>query len=125
MRKEKNSLLLYYDFEEQTASLTDQQVGQLIRTMLAYEKRGELLEGQEPAVTMAFLFLKPGLDNNRAKYERVCERNRRNRHKGDVSSPVVATGTDPEPDPDTDKEPDQEPEPDTEKEREKEKEKES
>lgn len=118
MRKEKNSLLLYYDFEEQTASLTDQQVGRLIRTMLAYEKRGELLEDQEPAVAMAFLFLKPGLDSNRAKYEMVCERNRRNRHKGDQSSPVVTSGTEPEPD--KEPEPDQEPDTDTERDSERE-----
>lgn len=126
MRREKNSLLLYYDFEEQTASLTDQQVGRLIRTILAYERRGELLEDQEPAVTMAFLFLKPGLDNNRLKYEKVCERNRRNRQKRDQSSPVVTGGTDTEPEkePEPDREPDPEPDPDTEREREKEREKE-
>lgn len=123
MRREKNSFLLYYDFEDQTASLTDQQVGRLIRTMLAYERRGELLEDQEPAVTMAFRFLKPSLDSNRVKYEKVCERNRRNRHKGDQSSPVVTSGTDTEPEkePEPDQEPDTEPDKDAEREREKEK----
>ena len=38
MAKEKSSFILYYDFEEQTATLTDEQVGRLIRVMLDYEK---------------------------------------------------------------------------------------
>lgn len=118
MGREKTSFLIYYDFEEQTASLTDQQVGRLIRTMLAYEKRGELLEEQEPAVTMAFRFLKPGLDNNRLKYEKICERNRKNCRKGNQTSPLVTSGADPEP------EPDPEPDPECEREREREREKE-
>ena len=33
MAKEKNSFIVYYDFEEQTATLSDQQVGRLIRVM--------------------------------------------------------------------------------------------
>ena len=119
MSKEKNSFLIYYDFEEQTTSLTDQQVGRLIRMMLAYEKRGELLEEQEPAVTMAFRFLKTGLDSNRLKYEKVCERNRKNCRKGIQSLPVVTSGADPEPEPD----PDTEPESEKDREREGEKEK--
>ncbi len=119
MSREKNSFLIYYDFEEQTTSLTDQQVGRLIRMMLAYEKRGELLEEQEPAVTMAFRFLKTGLDSNRLKYEKVCERNRKNCRKGIQSLPVVTSGADTEPEPDPDTEP--ESEKDREREREKEK----
>ena len=90
MAKEKNSFIIYYDFEDQTSDFTDQQVGSLVRAVLAYEKRGELPERAEPAVRMAFLFLKPGLDSNREKYDRICERNRRNRV---VSSPMVTTGT--------------------------------
>ena len=39
MAKEKNSFIVYYDFEEQTATLSDQQVGRLIRVMLDYEKQ--------------------------------------------------------------------------------------
>lgn len=31
----KNSLILYYDFEEQTAAFTDEQVGRLVRMLLA------------------------------------------------------------------------------------------
>lgn len=93
----KNSLILYYDFEEQTAAFTDAQVGRLLRMLLAYEKRGEILEDEAPEITMAFLFLKPGLDSNRAKYEKICQRNRQNRNKGGSALPVGTSGTDTEP----------------------------
>ena len=57
----KNSFLIYYDFEEQTAALTDAQVGRLM----------------------------PSLDTNREKYDRVCQRNKRNRAKA-----LLTTGDD-------------------------------
>lgn len=61
----KNSFLIYYDFEEQTAALTDAQVGRLMRMILAYERRGEVPTEGEPELIMAFRFLKPSLDTNR------------------------------------------------------------
>lgn len=82
MAKEKNSLILYYDFEEQTATLSDAQVGRLIRVMLDYEKRGVLPDGEDTLVGMAFWFLKVGLDLNDEKYRKVCERNKANRNGG-------------------------------------------
>lgn len=103
-KKGKNSFVLYYDLEEQTKMLTDQQVGRLLRMVLAYEIRGERLEEQEPTVQMAFQFLKPGLDINREKYEKMCARNKKNRNHGNELSPVVTTGTDTEIDPDTEPE---------------------
>lgn len=107
MAKEKNSFIVYYDFEEQTATLSDQQVGRLIRVMLDYEKRGVLPDGEDTLVGMAFWFLKVGLDLNDEKYRKVCERNKANRNGGsDQWSPVVTDGTDtePYPEPDTDRE---------------------
>lgn len=82
MAKEKNSFILYYDFEEQTATLTDEQVGRLIRVMLDYEKRGVLPDREDMLVEMAFCFLKVGLDLNDEKYRKVCERNKANRNGG-------------------------------------------
>lgn len=98
MAKEKSSFILYYDFEEQTATLTDEQVGRLIRVMLDYEKRGALPDREDMLVEMAFWFLKVGLDVNDEKYRKVCERNRANRNGGvRQASPVVTSGTDTEP----------------------------
>ena len=82
MAKEKNSFIVYYDFEEQTATLSDQQVGRLIRVMLDYEKRGVLPDGEDTLVGMAFWFLKVGLDLNDEKYRKVCERNKANHNGG-------------------------------------------
>ena len=78
MMKQKRSFILYYDFEEQTAAMTDAQVGRLIRVLMAYELRGEVPDGEEPAVMMSFYFMKPVMDVNRAKYEKMWERNRIN-----------------------------------------------
>lgn len=107
MAKEKSSFILYYDFEEQTATLTDEQVGRLIRVMLDYEKRGVLPDREDMLVEMAFWFLKVGLDVNSEKYRKVCQRNKANRNRSsDQWSPVVTDGTDtePYPEPDTDHE---------------------
>lgn len=87
MAKEKNSFILYYDFEEQTATLSDEQVGRLIRVMLDYEKRGVLPDREDTLVGMAFWFLKVGLDLNDEKYRRVCERNKANRNGGKRALP--------------------------------------
>lgn len=87
MAKEKNSFIVYYDFEEQTATLSDQQVGRLIRVMLDYEKRGVLPDGEDTLVGMAFWFLKVGLDLNDEKYRKVCERNKANRNGGKRALP--------------------------------------
>ena len=84
MAKEKNSFIVYYDFEEQTATLSDQQVGRLIRVMLDYEKRGVLPDGED---TLVGMFLKVGLDLNDEKYRKVCERNKANRNGGKRALP--------------------------------------
>lgn len=105
MAKDKNSFILYYDFEEQTALLSDEQVGRLIRLILDYEKRGILPDREDRLVEMAFWFLKVGLDVNAEKYRKVCQRNRANRNGGkDQWSPVVASGTDTETEPNTETE---------------------
>lgn len=109
MAKARNSFILYYDFEEQTASLTDAQVGQLIRAILDYERRGVFPETEDSAIQMAFRFLKVGLDLNAEKYEKICQRNRNNRMIGYTSAPVVTSGTY-----GTDTEPNPNPEPETE-----------
>ena len=84
MAKEKNSFIVYYDFEEQTATL--------IRVMLDYEKRGVLPDGEDTLVGMAFWFLKVGLDLNDEKYRKVCERNKANRNGGKRALPEEPEG---------------------------------
>lgn len=92
----KNSLVLYYDYEEKFEFLTDEQLGKLMRLVFHYEKTQELPEFDDPAVRVAFGVVKYDLDQNRAKYEQQCERNKRNRNQqqrevtsGDESSQHV------------------------------------
>lgn len=78
---DKNSFLIYLDYEEQFNLLTDEQVGQLIRAIIKYEKTKEepQLEGM---LKMAFSFIKTQLDRDREKYEAKCEKNRENAKRG-------------------------------------------
>lgn len=78
---DKSSFLIYLDYEEQFNLLTDEQIGQLMRAIIKYEKTRELpqLNG---IVKMAFSFIKTQLDRDREKYEARCEKNRENAKKG-------------------------------------------
>ena len=78
---DKNSFLIYLDYEEQFNLLTDEQVGQLIRAIIKYEKSCEIpkLDGM---LKMAFSFIKTQLDRDREKYNKKCEKNRENAKKG-------------------------------------------
>ena len=65
---DKNSFLIYLDYEEQFELLTDEQVGQLIRAIMKYEKNREIpkLEG---VLKMAFSFIRAQLDRDREKWQ--------------------------------------------------------
>ena len=78
MPRKKKSFLLYYEWESIFDGLTDAQLGALLRVIYAYEVRSEEYDGADVAIRMAFGFIRPALDRNKARYERVCERNRRN-----------------------------------------------
>ena len=75
----KNGFILYYDFREQTAELSNAEVGELLRAVLDYEIDRVLPEFENSMLTMAFKFLKIQLDKNRQRYEQICEQNRKNR----------------------------------------------
>ena len=78
---DKSSFLIYLDYEEQFNLLTDEQVGQLMRAIIKYERTREIpqLDG---VIKMAFSFIKTQLDRDREKYEARCEKNRENANKG-------------------------------------------
>ena len=75
MEKEKISFLMYLDYEEQFSLLTDEQLGQLIRAMMEYEKTKQVpqLDG---IVKMAFSFIKAQLDRDREKWDEQKQRRR-------------------------------------------------
>ena len=78
---DKSSFLIYLDYEEQFNLLTDEQIGQLMRAIIKYERTREIpqLNG---IVKMAFSFIKTQLDRDREKYQARCEKNRENAKKG-------------------------------------------
>ena len=78
----KKSFLVYYDLEEQTKTFTDEQLGKLLRAMFAYEKRGEIMQCDDPYVTMAFNFVCVQLREGKEKYENRCAVNRENGKNG-------------------------------------------
>ena len=81
MDKEKKSFLIYLDYEEHFKLMSDEQLGQLIRAIIEYEKNKEVprLDGM---VKMAFSFIKAQLDRDREKYEEKCAKNKENGAKG-------------------------------------------
>lgn len=65
---EKVSFLMYLDYEEQFNLLTNEELGQLMRAIMQYEKTKQepRLEG---TLKMAFSFIKAQLDRDRDKWE--------------------------------------------------------
>lgn len=65
---DKNSFLIYLDYQEQFELLTDEQAGQLIKAIIKYEKTGEIakLDGM---TKMAFSFIKQQLDRDNEKWK--------------------------------------------------------
>lgn len=81
MAKQKDSFIVYYEWESACEDLTDEQRGQLFMALFAYEKRGEVYTGKDPALRIAMKLMSKSLDINREKYLERCEKNRRNIQK--------------------------------------------
>lgn len=60
-------------------ALSDEEAGKLIKAVFAYEVN-EVKPGFKEGTILShvFLYIKDCLDNNRRKYEEICERNRQN-----------------------------------------------
>ena len=65
---DKNSFLIYLDYQEQFELLTDEQAGKLIKAIIEYEKTGKILE-LDGMTKMAFSFIKTQLDRDREKWQ--------------------------------------------------------
>lgn len=71
-RKEKNSLLLYYDYIEQFEELNDKQLRQLIYAMIEYDKNDNEIE-LDDITRMAFIPIKRRLKQDKENYTNKCE----------------------------------------------------
>ena len=72
---------MYLDYEEHFKLMTDEQLGQLLRAIMEYEKTRQVpqLDGM---VKMAFSFIKAQLERDREKYEEKCAKNKENGKRG-------------------------------------------
>lgn len=78
---DKNSFLMYLDYEKQFELLSDEELGKLMRAIIKYEKTKEIPE-LDGMLKMAFSFIKNQLDIDRQKYNEKCEKNKVNGAKG-------------------------------------------
>ncbi len=98
MAGKKDSFVLYYELEEQIEHFSDEEVGALLRAILAYEKRGDKPDDLSAVVAVAFSFIAPQLDRNREKYNKIIESRRKAGRKGGENSAAArnANNTDAE-----------------------------
>ena len=77
-----DKFLVKASWNEAFASLTDIQLGQLMRAVFSYAMTGSLMPTTaDQAVRVAFDFIRLDIDEDRAKYKARCERNRANAQK--------------------------------------------
>lgn len=82
---DKSSFVVYSDWEEKTASMSDEDLGKFFRAIFRYVKTGQPPDST-PMVNLAFAFIKGRLDADSEKYEARRIRNSeiaKNRRKRD------------------------------------------
>ena len=71
----KKSFVLYYDYRNHLALLSDEERGKLLMALLDYGEHGKEPE-LEGAALMAFSFIRAQMDRDTAKYEETCRKRR-------------------------------------------------
>lgn len=79
-RKEKKSLLLYYDYKDQFEMLTDEQLRNLIYAMIEFDKNDTEIE-LDKMTKMAFAPIKRKLKDDKKKWIEMCKTNSENGKK--------------------------------------------
>lgn len=75
-------MVIYFDDLRACNSLSDEQLGQLVRLLAYYGESGEPASCDDLAVMIAYGLLSQKVDMDREKYDRIVERNRENGRKG-------------------------------------------
>ena len=70
----KNSFVLYYDLDEVFNLLYDEEAGQLIKAVFAFETRGEVTEFEDRMMQSTYKRITDSLMRNKEKYEKTCEK---------------------------------------------------
>ncbi len=76
--KEKNSFIVYYEWEEMFGYMSDKQIADMLRAMFSYAKRGEMPEFSNPLLNSNFCVMKYAIDRNNEKYKAKCDKNKEN-----------------------------------------------
>lgn len=76
--KRPPALMLYYDLEPVYNSLNDAQMGAGVKALLRFGNTGKEQEIKDPMIKMLYDLVKPKIIENQKKYEKTCERNKRN-----------------------------------------------
>ena len=74
----------YYDWERSTSTLTDEELGRLVRCLFFYAKTGELPETQGVERHLLPVFCGQ-IDRDREGYAQICEKRRQAGRKGGLS----------------------------------------
>ena len=70
-------VMLYFDRLTFLDRLTFEQAGELFTAIIYYARDRKEPEFADKALQMAWDFLRPSLDEDRIRYEKICERNKR------------------------------------------------
>ncbi len=68
----KNSFVLYYDLDEVFGYLTNEEAGELIKAVFAYEIRGEHVHFDDRMLASSLKRITDNLDRNKKRYEETC-----------------------------------------------------
>ena len=90
---------LFPEIEQVTRRFSNEQFGELIRAVIAYRFRGELYEGDDPAIDTAFLFLSNQVDraeNMKKKMSKLVQKrweDTRSTEEAGTAAPVCESDT--------------------------------
>lgn len=80
--KEKQSFIVYYEWEEMLKFMTNAQIAEIFCAMFSYAKRGETPEFSSPLLNSTFCVIKYALDRDWEKYKQRSSINSLNGKKG-------------------------------------------
>lgn len=70
----KKSFVLYHDLDEVFSFLTDEEAGQLIKAVFAFETKGEVTEFSDRMMQSSYKRITDSLIRNREKYVQMCKK---------------------------------------------------
>ena len=81
MKAKPKNILLYLDSLPALDQLSPESCGRVVVALLRYARDGEEASGLEETESLMFSILKSQVDRDREKYQKRCEKNRKNAFK--------------------------------------------